>query len=106
MYLTKSSKSPASIAKSNKQLIYPNNKDKVIMEMMYIVERIEELDFGCEGRPEGMKDMVRVILKGDNGEEESMKVEDDWLYAHGIDEGDRVELDAEHKPVKAVSEVI
>ena len=50
--------------------------------------------------------MVRVILKGDNGEEESMKVEDDWLYAHGIDEGDRVELDAEHKPVKAVSEVI
>ena len=76
------------------------------MEMMYIVERIEELDFGCEGRPEGMKDMVRVILKGDNGEEESMKVEDDWLYAHGIDEGDRVELDAEHKPVKAVPEVI
>ena len=26
---------------------------------MYTVERIEELDFGCEGRPEGMKDMVR-----------------------------------------------
>ena len=52
---------------------------------MYTVERIEELDFGCEGRPEGMKDMVRVILKGDNGEEESMKVEDDWLYVHGID---------------------
>lgn len=44
---------------------------------MYTVERIEELDFGCEGRPEGMKDMVRVILQGDNGEEESIKVEDD-----------------------------
>ena len=59
---------------------------------MYIVERIEELDFGCEGRPEGMKDMVRVVLKGENGEEESLKVEDAWLYAHGIDEGSKVEL--------------
>ena len=67
---------------------------------MYTVERIEELDFGCEGRPEGMKDMVRVILQGDNGEEESMKVEDDWLYAHEIDEGDRVELDPERSLVK------
>ena len=70
------------------------------MEMLYTVERIEELDFGCEGRPEGMKDMVRVILKGDNGEEESLKVEDDWLYANGIDEGSRVELDKERNLVK------
>ena len=70
------------------------------MEMLYTVERIEELDFGCEGRPEGMKDMVRVILKGDNGEEESMKVEDDWLYANGIDEGSRVELDKERNLMK------
>lgn len=67
---------------------------------MYTVERIEELDFGCEGRPEGMKDMVCVILQGDNGEEESIKVEDDWLYAHEIDEGDRVELDPERSLVK------
>lgn len=67
---------------------------------MYTVERIDELDFGCEGRPEGMKDMVRVILQGDNGEEESIKVEDDWLYAHEIDEGDRVELDPERSLVK------
>ena len=67
---------------------------------MYTVERIEELDFGCEGRPEGMKDMVRVILQGDNGEEESIKVEDDWLYAHEIDEGDRVELYPERSLVK------
>ena len=72
------------------------------MEMMYIVERIEELDFGCEGRPEGMKDMVRVILKGDNGEKESMKVEDNWLYAHEIDEGSRVKLEREGKLVKIV----
>ena len=59
---------------------------------MYTVERIEELDFGCEGRPEGMKDMVRVFLRGENGEEESLKVEDAWLYAHGIYEGSKVEL--------------
>lgn len=72
------------------------------MEMLYTVERIEELDFGCEGRPEGMKNMVRVILKGDNGEEESMKVEDDWLYANEIDEGSRVKLDREGKLVKIV----
>lgn len=63
---------------------------------MYTVERIEELDFGCEG----MKDIVRVILKGDNGEEESMKVENDWLYAHGIDEGSRVYLDENGKLIK------
>ena len=59
---------------------------------MYTVERIEELDFGCEGRPEGMKDMVRVFLRGENGEEESLKIADAWLYAHGIDEGSKVEL--------------
>ena len=82
------------------ELFYSNIKDKVIMEMLYTVERIEELDFGCEGRPEEMKDMVRVILKGDNGEEESMKVEDDWLYANEIDEGSRVGLNKERKLVK------
>lgn len=71
---------------------------------MYTVERIEELDFGCEGRPEGMKDMVRVILKGDNGEEESMKMEDDWLYANEIDEGSRVKLDGEGKLIKIVDQ--
>ena len=64
---------------------------------MYTVERIEELDFGCEGRPEGMKDMVRVFLKGENGEEESLKVEDAWRYAHGIDEGSKVELTEDKK---------
>lgn len=64
---------------------------------MYTVERIEELDFGCEGRPEGMKDMVRVFLKGENGEEESLKVEDAWLHAHGIDEGSKVELTEDKK---------
>ena len=64
---------------------------------MYTVERIEELDFGCEGRPEGMKDMVRVFLKGENGEEESLKVEDAWLYARGIDEGSKVELTEDKK---------
>ena len=64
---------------------------------MYTVERIEELDFGCEGRPEGMKDMVRVFLKGENGEEESLKVEDAWLYAHGFDEGSKVELTEDKK---------
>ena len=45
--------------------------------------------------------MVRVILKGDNGEEESMKVEDDWLYVHGIDEGSRVYLDEDRKLIKS-----
>ena len=82
------------------EFVYLNIKDKVIMEMIYTVKRIEELDFGCEGRPEGMKDMVRVILKADNGEEESRKVEDEWLYANEIDEGSRVEFYKERKLVK------
>ena len=43
--------------------------------MSWIVKRIQEDDFGCEERPDDAK------------QERLIRVEDDWLYANGIDEG-------------------
>ena len=33
------------------------------MEESYLVVNIEEQDFGCEGRPDGMETMVDVVLQ-------------------------------------------
>ena len=47
----------------------------------YTVLRIDEPDFGCEGRPEGMEPVDRVLLKkGSNGEEIFVKERDALLY--------------------------
>ena len=32
-------------------------------EQIYKIIRIDEDDFGCEGRPEGQEPMVRVVLE-------------------------------------------
>ena len=55
--------------------------------MSWIVKRIQEDDFGCEERPDDAKVKVLVTLADENGQERLIRVEDDWLYAHGIDEG-------------------
>lgn len=34
-------------------------------EQIYKIIRIDEEDFGCEGRPEGQEPMVRVVLEAD-----------------------------------------
>lgn len=56
--------------------------------MNWIVKRIQEGDYGCEERPEGEKIKVLVTLENETGEQCQLMVEDDWLYAEGIDEGD------------------
>lgn len=59
----------------------------------YTVLRIEEPDFGCEGRPEGYEPVDRVLLKrGSNGEELFIKEKDALLYEMDINEGDEVFL--------------
>jgi len=57
--------------------------------MIWTVKRIQEDDYGCEERTEDAKATVLVTLVNENGQERLIRVEDDWLYANGIDEGDR-----------------
>ena len=53
----------------------------------WIVKRIQEDDFGCEERPDDVKVKVLVTLVTENGQKRLVRVDDDWLYANGIDEG-------------------
>lgn len=53
----------------------------------WIVKRIQEDDFGCEERPDDVKVKVLVTLVNENGQKRLVRVDDDWLYANGIDEG-------------------
>ena len=56
--------------------------------MNWRVKRIQEDDYGCEERLENERAKVVVTLVDGNGQERILRVEDDWLYEHGIDEGD------------------
>ena len=56
----------------------------------YTVLRIEEPDFGCEGRPEGVEPVDRVLLKKRSGEEVFIREKDALLYEMDINEGDNV----------------
>ena len=59
----------------------------------YTVLRIDEPDFGCEGRPDGIEPVDRVLLKkGSNGEEIFVKERDALLYEMDINEGDELFL--------------
>lgn len=57
--------------------------------MGWTVKRIQEDDYGCEERLEDAKVKVLVTLVDENGQERLIRVEDEWLYANGIDEGDK-----------------
>lgn len=60
----------------------------------YRVTRIEEPDFGCEGRPEGQEIKDKVFLKEETtGEEMIVFMEDKLLYDRDIDEGSKVAID-------------
>ena len=57
-------------------------------KMSWKVKRIQEGDYGCEERQDDEKIKVLVTLENEAGELRQLIVEDDWLYAKGIDEGD------------------
>ena len=55
--------------------------------MSWKVKRIQEDDYGCEERQENEKIKVIVTLVNNIGQERQIRVEDDWLCAKGINEG-------------------
>ena len=57
---------------------------------VYTIIRIDESDFGCEGRPEGYIPMVDVLLEDEYGREHSVEMEDAMMYQRALDEGSRV----------------
>ena len=70
--------------------------------MMYTVKRIDEdLNFGCEERPDEVPVMAIVTLVDSSGQEVTVKAEDAELYERNINEGDKVCLDVNNKLEKA-----
>ena len=70
--------------------------------MIYTVKRIEEdVDYGCEERPEDVPVMAVVTLTNSLGEELVIKAEDAMLYECNINEGDKVSIDANNKLEKS-----
>ena len=66
--------------------------------MMYTVKRIDEdLNFGCEERPDDVPVMAIVTLVDSSGKEVIVKAEDARLYECNINEGDKVCLDVNNK---------
>lgn len=68
----------------------------------YYITRIEEPDFGCEGRPEGQEIKDKVFLKEEITEKETILfMEDKLLYERDIDEGSKVVIDQDGRLQKA-----
>lgn len=73
--------------------------------MLYKVMRIDEdIDFGCEERPEGAPVMAFVTLENAEKEERILRMEDDLLYERDINENDMVYLDEEGRLAKALGD--
>ena len=73
--------------------------------MIYTVKRIDEdVDYGCEERPEDAPVMAVVTLTNPLGEELVIKAEDAMLYECNINEGDKVSLHANNKLEKSYEE--
>ena len=71
--------------------------------MIYTVKRIEEdIDFGCEERAEDTPVMAIVALEDSDGQETSVRMEDQLLYDRGINEGDRVCFDEKDKLARVI----
>jgi len=58
--------------------------------IIYTITRIDEADFGCEGRPEGYIPMVTVYLEDEYGGAEVIEMEDAQMYHRALDEGSQV----------------
>ena len=75
--------------------------------MKYTVKRIvEDLNFGCEERPDEVPVMAIVTLVDSSGKEVTVKAEDAELYERNINEGDKVCLDVNNKLEKAAPEIV
>lgn len=56
----------------------------------HLVVNLLEADFGCEGRPEGMKPQTEVVLRDIDGSVMNVTVDDEELIKNDINEGDWV----------------
>ena len=56
----------------------------------HLVVNLLEADFGCEGRPEGMKAQTEVVLRDIDGSVMNVTVDDEELIKEDINEGDWV----------------
>lgn len=74
---------------------------KGILMKKYKIARIDEPDFGCEGRPDGQPIMDEVCLIDENGQELIVEAEDGMLYQMDLNEGDMVFYSGEKGLVKA-----
>ena len=69
----------------------PDAQTVDILDMGYLVMRIDEPDFGCEGRPDGVEPMAKVtLLKLKSEEEIQLEIPDAELYQKEINEGNEV----------------
>ena len=71
----------------------PDAQTVDILSMGHLVTRIDDPDFGCEGRPDGEEAMAKVYLTELKTEEEiQIEIPDAELYRKEINEGDEVAL--------------
>ena len=69
----------------------PDAQTVDILNMGHLVMRIDEPDFGCEGRPDGVEPMAKVtVMNLKNEEETEMEIPDVELYRKNIIEGSEV----------------
>lgn len=61
--------------------------------MKYIITKIIEPDFGCEGLPENEERMDRVYLRAADGTEKIVVAADALLYHLSLDVGSECSLD-------------
>lgn len=67
---------------------------------LYVVTKMQEQDFGCEGIPEGKEVETDVFLKDEDGNTHEVTVPDAELMRKGINEGDWVGFTTEGEILK------
>ena len=70
----------------------------------YKIVRIDEADYGCEGRPDGEEAMDSVWLEDENGERQIVRASDRMLYDRHLDEGSLVTFDEKNQLTAWLSE--
>ena len=71
--------------------------------MLYTVDMIaEDLDFGCEERPEGAPVLAVVSMHAQSGERLTVRMPDQLLYERNIEENDLVCFDEENLLQKVI----
>ena len=72
------------------------------MEEFIAVKIEEDVDYGCEERPEGAPVMAVITIRDMAGEEQIIRYPDTKLYEMGVNEGDRIFWDPKTWEIKKV----